>query len=135
MTVNATGLLPWGPSGPGGLSPLHGLSLKGQVPNDRRTLAQVAIEAETQFLTHLLENLRKSMVKSLGSRQADLQGYQSLADQHLARALTLGGGIGLAHRIYSDLGSRIPEAQKETVDDLPPHWGESDPTPARDLSV
>lgn len=117
MAISSTGLPNWGVTGPGGLGPFHGLSQKGQVPNDRRTLAQVAVEAETQFLGHLLENLRKSMVKSLGSRQPDLQGYQSLADQHLARALTLGGGLGLARQIYSDLAARISQVQKETGND------------------
>ena len=130
MAINSTGLFNWGPTGPGGLSPLHDLSLKGPIPRDRQTLAQVAVEAETQFLTHLLETLRKSMVKSLGSRQTDLHGYQSLADQHLARALTLGGGIGLARQIYSDLADRIPGIQKESANDREPYYD-----PERDLSL
>jgi Rod binding domain-containing protein len=134
MAINSTGL-PWGPSGPVGLSPLYGLSQKGKVPHDRRTLAQVAVEAETQFLTHLLENLRKAMVKSLGSHPVDLQGYQSLIDQHVARALTLGGGLGLARQIYSDLVTRMPQTQKEPADDLPRHPEEPDANPAGDLSV
>lgn len=130
MAIHSTALLNWGPTGPGGLSPLHGLSPKGRLPNDRRTLAQAAVEAETQFLSHLLEKLRKSMVKSLGSRQTDLHGYQSLADQHLARALTLGGGLGLARQLYSDLAARIPLAQEETANDR-----ELDDAPERDLPL
>ncbi len=127
MASSSTGQFNWGVTGPGGLGPLHGLSQKGQVPNDRRSLAQVAVEVETTFLGHLLENLRKSMVKSLESRQTELQGYQSLADQHLARALTLGGGLGLARQIYSDLAARIPQVQKETGNDREPdHVPEGD---------
>lgn len=128
MTQNLTGLLNWGSTGPGGLSPLQGLSLKGRVP-DRRFLAQAAVEAETQFLGQLLENLRKSLVQSLGSRPLGLQGYQSLADQHLARALTLGGGLGLARKLYADLAASLPAVQKETGD------GEPDQVPAGDLPL
>jgi Rod binding domain-containing protein len=106
------------------------LSQKGQVPNDRQTLARVAVEAETQFLCHLLETMRKSMVKSLGSRQADLKGYQSLADQHLARALTLGGGLGLARQLYSDLAAKIPGVQEVSANDR-----ELNHDPERDLPL
>ncbi len=136
MAINPSGLLPWGPSGPGGLSPLHDLSLKGQIPGDRRTLAQVAVEAETQFLTQLLENLRKSLVQSLGSPQAEKNsGYQSLVDQNLARAMAMGGGLGLARRIFSDLEARIPEAGKETTDGEQQRQRESDLAPARDVPL
>jgi flagellar protein FlgJ len=135
MPITSLGLPFWGPSGPGGLTPLNGLSQKGQAPNDRRTLAQVAIEAETQFLTHLLESLRKSMVHSLGIRQSDLQGYQSLADQHLARALALGGGIGLAQQIYSDLGTRIPDTTPEVTNGEPPQQRESNLAPAGEVPL
>jgi Rod binding domain-containing protein len=110
--------------------------MKGQVPGDRRTLAQVAVEAETQFLTQLLEKLRTSMVRSLTSPQSEkMQGYQSLVDQNLARAMALGGGLGLARRIFSDLEARIPEAGKETTDGEQKHQGESDFAPARDVPL
>ena len=120
--MNHYAMLPWGSSGPAGLGPLNGLNLKNRGRVDRRVLAQAAVEAETHFLTQLLENLRKSMVRSLTSPQSQqMQGYQSLADQHLARALVLGGGLGLARRIFSDLAAQIYENGKEdTNGEQPP---------------
>jgi Rod binding domain-containing protein len=127
MTGNYVGSLPWAPSGPGGLT--------GQTPGGCRTLAQAAVEAETQFLTYLLENLRKSMVHSLSPPPAGMQGYQSLADQHLARAMALGGGLGLARRLFLDLGARYPEFSEETAHGAEPRPGEGDLAPARDAIV
>ncbi len=99
-------VLHWGPTGPGGLNPLHNLDLKNQGSN-RRALTQAALEVEALFLSQLLESLRRSLVQSLSSpRSQPMQGYQSLADQHLARAMVWGGGLGLARRIYFDLGER-----------------------------
>lgn len=96
----------WGPTGPGGLSPLHNLNLKGQ-GRDRRALAQASVEVEAQFLSQLLEGLRRSLVRSVTTLRCEqTQGYQSLADQHLARAMAWGGGLGLARRLCHDLKSR-----------------------------
>jgi Rod binding domain-containing protein len=86
------------------LDPLNGLNPKNQGPADRQALARVAVEAETIFMTQLLESLRRSMVQGLASPQSSqMRGYQALADQHLARALVMGGGLGLARRIFADL--------------------------------
>lgn len=102
----ASNIPTWGPTGPGGLSPLHDLNLKSQ-GRDRRALMQAAVEVEAQFLSQLLEGLRRSLVASLASpRSEKTQGYQSLADQHLARAMVWGGGLGLARRLCLDLDRR-----------------------------
>lgn len=120
MAMNFSALLPWGPSGPGGLAPLNGFKLKNRKAVNRGTLAQVAVEAETQFLTQLLENLRKSMVQGLTTPQSQqMPGYQSLADLNLARAMVLGGGLGLARRIFSDLAAQIPDSSTEGSDGEP----------------
>jgi|UniRef100_A0A7C3WK78 Rod binding domain-containing protein len=111
MVSLSSGLMPWGPTGPAGLSSLPGLALPGRVSKDRRTLVQAAVEVETDFLTLLLANLRKSLVQSLASSKAESgSGYQSLAEHHLAKAMALGGGLGLSRWIFLDLGDRISGA-------------------------
>ncbi|MDI6852587.1 MAG: hypothetical protein QME75_03140 [Deltaproteobacteria bacterium] len=115
--VSVSGLPSWGPSGVGMLDPLNGMNPKNQGQTDRQTLARVAVEAETVFLTQLLETMRRSMVQGLASPQSrQMQGYQALADQHLARVLALGGGLGLARRIFADLAVNISENSKEVAD-------------------
>lgn len=109
------------------LDPLNGMNLKNQGQADRQTLARAAVEAETVFLTQLLEIMRRSMVQGLASPQSrQMQGYQALADQHLARVLALGGGLGLARRIFADLAVQIPENSNEVTDETQPQHERSD---------
>jgi Rod binding domain-containing protein len=89
----------------------HGLSA-GKGPNDHRRL-QAAMEVEAIFLGQLLETMRRSMVDSVGSSQKSLKGYLGIADQHLARALAAGGGLGLAAKILQDLAPSESPSHKE----------------------
>ncbi len=133
MAVNFSDMPPWGPSGPGMLDPFNGLNPKSQGPVDRPTLARVAVEAETIFLTQLLETLRRSMVHGLASPQSrEMQGYQALADQHLSRAMVLGGGLGLARRIFADLAVKIAANDKEVTDGEQPQQQKADFGPVGD---
>src|SRR4030042_2139951 len=114
MANNLSSLLSPGPTGAAGLSPLYALGLKnrGKI-NDRKSLGQVCVEIEGVFLTQLLEQMRKSMVRGLKSSSPESQQYQALIDQHVARALAAGGGMGLARRLYEDLAQRLPSKPKE----------------------
>ncbi|MBW1992472.1 MAG: hypothetical protein JRI59_10260 [Deltaproteobacteria bacterium] len=120
LATSLSGLLPWGPAGPQGLSPLFDLSLKHRPPAGLQTLARVAVEVEAQFLTHLLQQMRKSLVESLKSSPAGGADYQLLVDQNLARSLALGGGLGLARRIVADLAACLRDP-KETAHEVQPY--------------
>ena len=74
-------------------------------PADRRRLQKTAVEMESVFLEQLLGQMRKSMVDPISKKSDQLRGYLSMADQHLAKSLAAGGGIGLASRIMKDLAS------------------------------
>ena len=89
----------------------HGLSA-GKGTDDHRRL-QAAMEVEAIFLGQLLETMRRSMVDSVGSSQKSLKGYLGIADQHLARALAAGGGLGLASKILQDLAPSESPSHKE----------------------
>ena len=84
-------------------SPLmkQGLTAQG-TPTDRR-LQQAAQEVEAIFLEQLLGQMRTALVDPISPTHRKLRGYQSLADQQLARSLAAGGGLGLAARIMKDL--------------------------------
>ncbi|MBM4283750.1 MAG: hypothetical protein FJ128_00660 [Deltaproteobacteria bacterium] len=104
-----TGAPASGPLGAGGLSPYLndlGKMTPSQVP-------RLAVEAESLFLGQLLEQMRKAMVHSVNRRQG-ARAYQSLADQHFARALAAAGGLGLGRKIADDLAPRLA-AQGEEV--------------------
>lgn len=98
----------------------------GKTAADQRRLKQSAIEAEAMFLEQLLGQMRTSMVDPIRGTPDKLKGYTSMADQHLARALAAGGGIGLARRMIKDLTPPNSKPAKENHHDGPePAPGES----------
>lgn len=135
MAFNPSEFLALGPTGPAGLSSLKGLQVHGRATRNRRTLAEVAVETEALFLTHLLEQLRKSMVKSFATKSSEIQGYQSLADQHLAKTLALGGGLGLARHLFNDLGDRLLTSWEENKDGIRQAPENHEPVPSGDLPL
>jgi hypothetical protein len=70
-----------------------------------RKLQKTAVEMESVLLEQLLGQMRRSMVDPVHKNSEKLKGYQAMADQHLARALAAGGGIGLASRLVKDLAN------------------------------
>jgi hypothetical protein len=93
---------------------------------DQARLKKTAIETEAMFLEKLLGQMRSSMVDPISSDSKKLRGYTSMADQHLARALAAGGGIGLARRIIKDLTPPNAAPHKENRHDgTAPAPGES----------
>ena len=101
---NFSALLPTGPTGPEGLSSLASLQARAGKTTDPRALAQAAVEVDALFLTQLLEKLRQALLSGCSSpKSPELQRYQYLADQQVARALAAGGGLGLAQKLFTDL--------------------------------
>ena len=84
--------------------------------DDRRRL-RAAMEVEAIFLGQLLEQMRRAMVDPLTPTSKTLRGYLSMADQHLARSLVAGGGMGLAARILEELTPTESHAHKENPHD------------------
>lgn len=85
------------------------------VREESRTLADACQEVESLFLTQLLGQLRRTLLAGVKKRAPELETYQNLADQEVARALAAGGGLGLARRLYADLGGeRLPRPQEGT---------------------
>ena len=79
---------------------------------------------ESVFLEQLLGQMRKSMVDPISKKSDQLRGYLSMADQHLAKSLAAGGGIGLASRIMKDLASLKTQPHTEK-------GHEENPTPGK----
>ncbi len=110
---------------PDASSPLKRRSLNGQgAPADQAKLRKTAIEVESVFLEQLLGQMRSSMVDPINPTRKQFRGYLSMADQHLARSLAAGGGIGMASRIIKDLAKLDAHPHTEK-----PHEGN---TPAPD---
>jgi Rod binding domain-containing protein len=84
---------------------------EGGATDDRRL--QAALEVEAIFLGQILEQMRRAMVDPLTPTSKKPRGYLSLADQHLARSLAAGGGLGLAAKILQELAPLESHAQKE----------------------
>ena len=114
MPNRMTSLLPPGPTGLGNLDPLGqpGLARRG-AGHETRLLTQAALEVEAIFLGQLLEQMRRAMVQPLSPSPQEFRGYQTIADQQLARTLAAGGGLGLARRLLEDLAPREPHPQQE----------------------
>ena len=93
-------------------------------PADQRRLQKTAVEMESVFLEQLLGQMRKSMVDPINKKSEQLRGYLSMADQHLAKSLAAGGGIGLASRIIKDLASLKTQPHTEK-------GHEENPTPGK----
>lgn len=93
-------------SGPTGLTGITPLGAGAGNPGARQA-PQVAREAESLFLTQLLQQLRQSLVAGVKGRKQETKEYQAMIDQHLARALAEGGGLGLARKIMDDLAPRL----------------------------
>jgi hypothetical protein len=83
-------------------------------PTPDRGLVQAAVEIESIFIEQLLGQMRGAMVDPVRTNPKRLRGYLSMADQHLARSLAAGGGLGLAQRIVEDLASLSPPPQTES---------------------
>lgn len=89
--------------GSAGVQQQPGLTAGGAPGGERGR--QAAVEVEAIFLEKLLEQSRRTMVDPVSSSSRKNQGYLSIADQHLARSLAAGGGLGLAEKILRDLAS------------------------------
>jgi Rod binding domain-containing protein len=91
---------------PESLGPLQqqGLTERG-TPNDSIRRLHAAMKIESIFLEQLMGQMRRSMVDTASANPQKLRGYLSMADQQLARALAVGGGLGLAERIVENLAS------------------------------
>jgi hypothetical protein len=66
---------------------------------------QAAVEVEAIFLEQLLQQSRRAMVDPVSSSSKKNHSYLNIADQHLARSLAAGGGLGLADKILRDLAT------------------------------
>ena len=109
MPINSLNPLSPGPTGMTGINPLGAEAGK---PGSRQA-PQVAMEAESLFLTQLLQQMRQSMVASVKGRRQETKEYQALIDQNLARTLAAGGGLGLGRKIVEDLAPRLAAQGKE----------------------
>jgi hypothetical protein len=102
----------------------------GGTTADQARLKKTAVETEAMFLEKLLGQMRTSMVDPVSTDSKKLRGYTSMADQHLARSLAAGGGIGLARRIIKDLAPPNSTHHKENRHDgTAPAPGESGAPP------
>ena len=89
--------------GSAGVQKQLGLTAGGAPGGERGR--QAAVEVEAIFLEKLLEQSRRTMVEPVNASSRKNQGYLSIAEQHLARSLAAGGGLGLAEKILRDLAS------------------------------
>uniref|UniRef100_A0A7V4LCH3 Flagellar protein FlgJ N-terminal domain-containing protein n=1 Tax=Desulfobacca acetoxidans TaxID=60893 RepID=A0A7V4LCH3_9BACT len=119
--TQARSLLPSGPLGSGGLSPLVNSLADPRARGSGDTLPKAATEVEAVFLGRLLEQLRQTLVQPVSRQSRELKGYLSLADQELARALAANGGIGLAQKIMHHLsrGQPVPSQENRNAQQAP----------------
>jgi flagellar protein FlgJ len=73
-------------------------------PAEERRLRNTAHEIESIFLAQMLKTMRQAS----GSKSAPLSGqgqrvYQEMMDEHLGRALSKGGGLGLSDMLIRDV--------------------------------
>jgi Rod binding domain-containing protein len=73
-------------------------------PAEDKRLRATAHEIESIFLAHMLKTMRQAS----GGKGAPLSGqgqrvYQEMMDEHLGRALSKGGGIGLSDMLVRDV--------------------------------
>lgn len=109
--------LSFGPMGATGLTSMAGRNLKNQSPKD---LAKVCREVESVFLAQLMKQMRSSMISSINPRSQWDKGYVALCEQHVAQAMSAGGGIGLAQRLYEQLSMpRVKHPGKEIINGSP----------------
>jgi len=136
MPMTGAAALAPGPGGPAGVSPL----LAGQGKVNLQQLPQLAEEAESLFLTQLIQQMRQAMVTSVRGRRQEMKEYQVIVDQEVARALAVGGGLGLARKIYEDLAPRLAGQGKEAQHGItsrvaePGEAGSSPDTPVPEAS-
>jgi flagellar protein FlgJ len=76
----------------------------GMSPAEERRLRSTAHEIESIFLAHMLKTMRQAS----GSKGTPLSGqgqrvYQEMMDEHLGRALSKGGGLGLSDMLVRDV--------------------------------
>uniref|UniRef100_A0A7C5ENI5 Flagellar protein FlgJ N-terminal domain-containing protein n=1 Tax=Desulfobacca acetoxidans TaxID=60893 RepID=A0A7C5ENI5_9BACT len=117
MPISASGqLLPSGPTGLKGLSPLGHLSQAFNDPvQEKRLLTQAAMELEALFINHLLKQMRRSLVETIAPKQQSGKGYQGLAEEHFTRALAAGGGLNLAQTLLTQLTPKtMPQAPENS---------------------
>lgn len=86
------------------IQPIAGLRSptgKANRPDDLKVVAQ---EFEAIFVTMLLKQARAS-ARVLSSGKADMtrETYESWQDEHLAKAISSGSGMGLADMLYWQL--------------------------------
>lgn len=120
MASSLYNLLPSGPSGLKGLTPLGPPSqVRNNPAQEKRLLAQATVELEALFLNHLLKELRRTLVETIAPNTGSGKGYQALADEHFTRALASCGGLGLAQKLLEQLAPKYVDQIREK------HHGES----------
>ena len=72
-------------------------------PGEERRLRSTAHEIESIFLSHMLKTMRQASGKSGPLSGTGQRVYQEMMDEHLGRALSKGGGIGLADMLVRDV--------------------------------
>lgn len=94
-----------------GMAPTSLLSLRGSTisrsdpPEDRQeAIAKVCQECEAVFITHLLKQLRQSMLSGeLSNHSARSEQYWGLFEQEVSRHLARSGGLGLGSMLFEQL--------------------------------
>ena len=84
--------------------------------NPNAALEDVAAQFESIFLQQMLKSMRDATVKSGLFESAQMETYQSMADQQLAVQLSEQGGIGLARMMVEQMQTRglVPEPGDDT---------------------
>jgi flagellar protein FlgJ len=90
-------------------------------PAEQRRLRASANEIESMFLQNLLKTMRQANGLKGPLAGNSQRVYQEMMDEHLGRALSKGGGIGLADMLVRDVLRRqgVMKNPSSPVSDVP----------------